>query len=396
MTTICTPQHLQYLCCAMAAAAFVLVLVRRQARSVEWRVLLLEIPIFLGTLMACIEAYEYYRTPADLLVSLILLELGVFARVYDACRDYRSESGILRHIGNLYILAGLVCALSSLAGLDWKLAILWIIPLALFACGYFFLRNRREAANVCKGLGLLISIAFISSMIYEMYAGGGAAGGARPLGSRFIPEIVRPSFVEQLNARNERVEALEAAQKRIIGERDRARAEQRGLEGKVGKEESERRESERKAAALEKAASAAEETVRRVKEENEGLQASLKKETEARTAAEGKLVELEKIKTAAKESLAATTEKLTDAAENLKKVVAERDGLKAELDALKSVVPAAGTPASGAEVQALAQQVREKEEQRTKVAAEVVRLQETLDKVRDALATAPPAPEKGK
>ena len=388
-----TRENLQYLCSAMAAVAMVFVLARRRACSIEWRILLLELPIFLVTLIACVLLGYEYRSPADLLAALVLVELGVFARVYDAFRDYRSETGSLRHLGSLYILAGLACAMSGFAGFP---VLLWIIPLGLFACGYFFMRNRRGAADLCKGFGVLITVGFVAWMIYDIHAGGGAAGGVRPLGSRFLPEIVRPSFVEQLNARNERVETLEASQKRLTEELLRERAEKRELEAKVEKEASGRKESERKVAALEKGTSAAEETVRRIKAENEQLQVALKKETEARTAAEGKLVELEKIKTAAKESLAATTEKLTDAAENLKKVVAERDGMKTELAALKSAAPAAGTPAPGAEVQALAQQVREKEEQRVKLSAEVARLREALEKVREALAAAPPAPEKGK
>lgn len=392
MTAICPREHLQYLCCALAAAALLCVLIRRWVRSVEWRVLLLELPIFFITLIACILAGYEYRAPADLLAALVLVELGVFARVYDSCRTYRSVSGTLRNVGNLYILAGLVCSLSHFARFP---VLMWIIPLGLFSCGYFFLRRRRGAANLCKGFGVLITVGFVASMIYDVNEGGDAALGIRPLGSRLLPEIVRPSFVEQLNARNEKVEALEGAQKRLADELRRSRAEQRELEGKVEKEASSRRESERKAAALEKAASAADETVRGLKAENEELRASLKKETEGRASAEGKLVELEKTKAAAKEGFSTINENLTLAAENLKKVVAERDGLKAELDALKSATPAAkGSPTPGAEVQALAQQVREKEAQRTTLAAEVARLQATLERVREALAGASTAPEK--
>jgi hypothetical protein len=393
MTMICPREHLQYLCCAMATLAVILVVVRRWVRSAEPRVLLLEIPIFLVTLIACIEAYEYFRAPADLCAALILVELGVFARVYDSRRAYRSVSGTLRNVGNLYMLAGLVCALSRFADFP---VLLWVIPLGLFSCGYFFLRRRRGAANLCKGFGVLITVGFVASMIYDVHEGLPPSRGLKSLRGRLLPEIVRPSFVEQLNARNEKVEALEGAQKRLADELRRSRAEQRELEGKVEKETSSRRELERKAAALEKAASAADETVRRLKAENEEMKAALKKETESRTSDEQKLVELEKIRTAAKESVSATTEKLTDAAENLKKAVAERDGLKAELDALKSAAPAAtGSPAPSTEVQALAQQVREKEEQRTALAAEVARLQQTLERVREALAVAPAASEKG-
>ena len=87
--------------------------------------------------------------------------------------------------------------------------------------------------------------------------------------------------------------------------------------------------------------------------------------------------------------------KIMPKVENLKKVIAERDALKAELGALKSAAPAAtGSPAPGPEVQALAQQVKEKEEQRTTLAAEVARLQATLERVREALAGASTAPER--
>jgi chromosome segregation ATPase len=242
---------------------------------------------------------------------------------------------------------------------------------------------------------VLITVGFVTSMIYDVHEGGEAARGMLPLSKRLLPEIIRPSFVEQLNSRNEKVEALEGAQKRLADELRRSRAEQRELKGKVENEASSRRESERKAAALEKAVSVADETVRGLKVENEELRVSLKKETEGRTAAEGKLVELEKTKAAAKEGFSTINENLTLAAENLKKVVTERDGLKAELDALKSSAPAVkGTPDPGPEVRALAQQVKEKEEQRTALAAEVARLQATLERVREALAAVSTVPER--
>ncbi len=387
MTMPLVREHLQHACCAMAALALVLLLLRRRARSSEWRILLLEIPIFLATLVAGVEAFEFFRAPADLLVAVLLVEIGILIRVFDARRGYRSASGTLRTIGGLYILAGLACGLSQRTGFS---AYWWLIPLGLFSCGYFFLRARRGAANLCKGLGVLVTVGFIASMLYDLQRGGASARwGPGPFGGGLLPEVVRPSFVMQLDAMNEKIASLQADRKRLAEDLRRSQAERRELEAKVGSESSSRTELERKAAALEKAAAAADDTIRRLKAENEEARARLNGETEARIAAERKLDDLDKLKTAAKEGVAATTKQLTDAAENLKKAVAERDAVKAELDALKAARPAAGVPAPGAEAQALARQVGEKEEQRVKLAAEVERLQETLEKVREAIAAAP-------
>lgn len=380
----CTREHLQYLCYALGAAAIALVCARRWARSVERRMLLIELPILFVTVIACVWAGLEFRASTDVLVALVLVELGVLARVYHAHRTYRSASGNLRNVGNLYILVGLVCILSHSADFP---GLLWLIPLAFFACGYFFLRNRRGLANLCKGCGALVALGFIASMVYDVYEGGTTGRGPRPARGE-LPEVVRPSFVEQLNARNEKVEALEGAKKRLAEDLQRVRAEQCEIEGQVEKEAALRQDAERKVAALEKAVSAAEEAARRLKAENEQLQAALKKEIEAKTTAEGKLIEFEKIKAAAKESVTATTEKLDDAAENLKKVVAERDGLKTELDALKAAAPAPGAAEGG-----LAQQLKEKEEARAKLAAETARLRATLELVREAVAGEPAALE---
>jgi chromosome segregation ATPase len=334
-----TREHLQYLCCAMAVAAMVFLFVRRRTRSTEWRILFMELPILLVTLIACILLSYERRSPVDLLTALILVELGVFARVYDACRDYRSESGKLRHIGSIYILAGLVCALSGFAGFP---VLLWIIPLALFSFGYFFMRGRRGAANICKGLGVLVSVGFIASIVYDAYEGGPAGRGAGRRAGGALPEVVRPSFVEQLHARNERVETLEAKQKQLVDDLQRAQAMQREAEGRLEKDAALLQGAVEKAAAMEKAAASADEAVSRLKAEHEEMAAAMTKEREARAAAEAKLGELEKTREAARESLAAITEKLTDAAENLKRAVAERDALKAELEALKAAAPVPG------------------------------------------------------
>ncbi len=334
-----TREQLQYLCCAMAVAAMVFVFVRRRARSIEWRILFMELPILLVTLIACILLSYERRSPVDLLTALILVELGVFARIYDACREYRSESGTLRQIGSIYILAGLVCALSGFAGFP---VLLWIIPLALFSAGYFFLRGKRGAANICKGLGVLVSVGFIASIVYDAYEGGPAGRGASRRAGGALPEVVRPSFVEQLHARNERVETLEAKQKQLVDDLQRLKAMQREAEGRLEKEAALRQAAVEKAAAMEKAAASADEAVSRLKTEQEEMAAAMAKEREARSAAESKLGEFEKTREAARESLAAITEKLTDAAENLKRVVAERDALKAELEALKAAAPVPG------------------------------------------------------
>ena len=376
-----SPDILNYSYCALLAAAFVLVMVRRAIHSPESRIAVLLLAIVLITLAGVLYAGFEYHAPPDLLLSLILIELGLFAHIYDSYRTFKSISGTLRNMGSVYIFGGIVCILSRVADFP---VLPWLIPLLLFSLGYFFFRRRRGLGNLCKGLGVLVSVAFIASMLYDIREGAVPARHRGLLKGRLLPEIIRPSIVEELNALNEKVIALEGERNRLRGELVRVHAEYAELEGRMKQEI-------RKLGEMEKAGAASAETAQKLSAEREALQGKLNRETAARSEAERKLAELESARAAAKEGFSTIEEKLNVAAENLKKVVAERDSIKAELDALKGA--SAGTPAAAAEGRApaaellsLRRQVKEKEAERAALEAEAARLKETLDRIRKDLA----------
>ncbi len=375
---------LNYAYCALLSAAFVFVLVRRAMHSPESHIAVLLLAILLVTLAGILYAGFEYRAPLDVLLSLLLIELGLFAHIYNSYKTFKSISGTLRNMGSVYVFAGIVCILSRFAGFP---VLLWLIPLLLFSLGYFFFRRRRGLGNLCKGLGVLVSVAFIASMLYDIHEGAAPPWHRGLLKGRLLPEIIKPSIVEELNTLNEKVIVLEGEKSRMRGELVRVHAEYAELEGRVKQEIG-------KLGELEKAAAAAAETAKKLGAEREGLQEKLNRETAARIEAERKLAELESARAAVKEGFSTIEEKLSLAAENLKKVVAERDNLKAELEALKGA--SAGTPAAAAEGRApaaellsLRQQVREKEAERAALAAEAARLKETLDRIRKELAPEP-------
>ncbi len=374
-----SPIALSYLYYALLSAALVLVLVRQAIHSPEPRIAVLLIAVVLITIEAALYFGFECNVPPDLLLSIILIELGLFAHIYDSYRTFKSISGALRNMGSVYIFAGVVCILSRVAGFP---VLLWLIPLLLFSLGYFFFRRRRGLGNLCKGLGVLVSVGFIASMLYDIREGAIPSWQGGLLKGRLLPEIIKPSIVEDLNALNEKLIVIEAERNRLRGELMRVRAEYAGLEGRVKQEI-------KKLGELERAGVASAETAHKLATEREVLQEKLNKETAARIEAERKLAELESARAAVKESFSTIEEKLNAAAENLKKVVAERDSIKAEIEALKGA-PAGTPPAAGAgvsltELQSLRRQVQEKEAERAALAVEAARLKETLEKIRNDL-----------
>ncbi len=379
-----SPDILNYTYCALLGAACVLILVRRVIRSQEAHVAVLLLAILLVTLAGGLYAGFQYQVSPDLLLAILLIELGLFAHIYDSHRTFTSISGRLRNAGSVYIFAGIVCILSRIADFP---VLLWLIPLLLFALGYFFLRRKRGLGNLCKGLAVLVSVGFIAAMLYDIYEGAAPPRHRGILKGYLLPEIIKPSIVEELNGLNEKVIALQGEKNQLKSDLARAQTERTALEAKSKQETLDLGE-------LEKSGAAAAETAKRLGAEREDLQEKLNKETAARAEAERKLAELESARAAGKEGFSTIEEKLNLAAENLKKAVAERDSIKAELDALKEASAGAPLPTSGpgsppAELDALRKQVQEKETARAALATEVARLKETLDKARKDLAPGP-------
>lgn len=382
-----SPDMLNYAYCALLGAACLLVLVRRAIHSPEANVAALLLAILLVTIAGGLYAGFQYSVSPDLLLAIFLIELGLFARIYDSHRTFTSISGRLRNAGSVYIFAGIVCILSRVADFP---TLLWLIPLLLFSLGYFFFRRKRGLGNLCKGLSVLVSVGFIAAMLYDVYEGAVPVKHRGILKGCLLPEIIKPSIVEELNARNEKIIALQGEKNRLGSELALVRAERAALDAKLKQETL-------KVGELEKSGSAAAEAVKKLGAENEALKENLSRETAARTEAERRLAEIERARAAVKEGFSAIEEKLKLAAENLKKAVAERDGIKAELDALKKATaaappyPTAGPGAPSAELDALRKQVQEKEAERAALAAEAARLKETLDKARKDLAPEPAA-----
>jgi hypothetical protein len=375
---------IQYTMYGIAAAAAILLVARRGIRSVERRIGVLLLILLLLTLDAFLIIGVEFLAPADLLLSLLLIELGVLARIYDSYRTFKSISGTLKNIANLYIFTGLVCLQSRLTDFPvW----LWAIPVLLFSAGYFFLRRRKGVANVvCKGLGVLVSVGFIASMLYDVREGAAPRLPTAEVGGRLLPEVVKPSIVDQLNALNEKVGAAEAEKKHLAENLDRSTAACRVLETKLAMETSARKEAEGQLATLRTSGIGGGEAVKRAMADVEDLQGIVKKEQAARAEAELKLAELEKAKTAAKEGFTAIEEKLNLAAENLKKVMAERDAIKAELTTLRNTpTPTPGVPPEAKEVLSLKSQLKQKDEELARLNAEARKLRETIQKVREAL-----------
>ncbi|MEJ2745101.1 MAG: hypothetical protein P8123_05360 [bacterium] len=383
-----TPELLNYTYCALLAAACLLLLARRVIRSPEGHIAALLLAILLVSLAGGLYAGFQYQVSPDLLLAGLLIELGLFAHIYNAHRTFTSISGRLRNAGSVYIFAGIVCILSRVADFP---VLLWLIPLLLFSLGYFFFRRRKGIGNLCKGLGVLVSVGFIAAMLYDVQEGAAPKRYCNMLKGRLLPEIIKPSIVEELNALNEKVIALQGERNRLKIELDRAQAERTALGTRLKQETL-------KLGELEKNGVANAEAVKKLNTEKEALQKKLGKETAARSEAERKLAELENARAAVKEGFSTIEEKLNLAAENLKKVVAERDGIKAELDALKRAtagtpVPTAEAGSASTEIDALRKQVQEKEAARAELAGELARLKEVLDKARKDLSAEPTAVE---
>ncbi|MCX6357910.1 MAG: hypothetical protein NT045_08585 [Candidatus Aureabacteria bacterium] len=322
---------IELVCCALLAASSVLVVVRRGVRAVEWRAALAILATIGVTVAYLVILGTRYGVPPDLLISVLLVELGVCAHVYDRYRTFHSVSGSLRNIGSIYLFVGVIGLLSRPTRFPMYL---WAIPVLFFSCGYFFFKRRRGAANLCKGLGVLVSVAFMASILYDIREDS-VPGAPHGYSRGRLSDIIRPSIVEKLNALNERVFTLEAEKVRLssdlAGERAAAAQARTTMNGERAAFESKRTE-------LEGALAAA----RNAQQEAQG---ALDRERGARAEAEQKLGEA---KAAGKEGFSALDEKLALAAENLKKLVAENEALKAEREALKSTPPPGGMPAGQA------------------------------------------------
>jgi regulator of replication initiation timing len=377
---------LNYTYCALLLAACVLLLVRRAIRSPEGHIAVLLLAILLVTLAGGLYAGFQYHVSPDLLISVLLIELGLFARIYDAHRTFTSISGTLRNAGSVYIFTGIVCIFSRIADFP---VLLWLVPLLLFSLGYFFLRRRKGLGNLCKGLGVLVSVGFIAAMLYDVHEGAAPSRRRGILKGRFLPEIIKPSIVEELNALNEKVIALQGDRDRLKGDLALVQTERAALDAQL-------KQATLRLGELEKSGAVAAAAVKKLGAENKTLKEKLDKATAAGAEAERKLAELESARAAVKEGFSAIEEKLDLAAENLKKAVAERDSIKAELDALKGATAGTPLPTSApggikAELDALKNQLREKEAERAALAAELERLKETLERARKDLEPKPTA-----
>ncbi|MDD5556092.1 MAG: hypothetical protein PHN82_02455 [bacterium] len=381
-------EFIQNVICGLAAAAFLLLLLRKAAGNAERRAGILVIAVLLFTVALLLGLgtgafAEDLLVPADVLIAVLAVVLGILIRVYDSHRTFRSVSGTLRNIGNLYVFTGLVCLLSRLTEFP---VILWAIPVVLFAAGYFFLPRRKGLANVlCKGGAVLVSVGFIASMMYDIREG--VTPGRRPviMRGKILTEVVRPSLVDEMNILNERIAAAEAAQKKLAAGLDRARAESLDLEARLSAADAARREAESKLESIQRTSAEADAAVRRAAGERDEILAELERERAGRAEAERRLADLEKAREAAKESFTAIDERLTLAADNLKKVVAERDALRAELETARAGAEPAAPPE---ELEALRRQLAGSEAAQKRLAAEAAALRETLDRVRSALAGA--------
>ncbi|MCX6355766.1 MAG: hypothetical protein NTZ78_12820 [Candidatus Aureabacteria bacterium] len=367
-------------CAGIGAVAFILLLVKRSVKVIERRVALTLLSILLTTLAYLLYSGYQYRVSPDLLASLMIIELGVFARIYDSYRTFRSLSGTLRNLGNIYIFAGVVCLLSRSTGFS---PLLWALPVILFSLGYFFMKKRRGLGNLCKGLGVLISVAFVASILYDARAGAIPGQGAALLRGHLLPDIMNPSFVEELNALNKKLSVADAEKARLSEkliltkkESEKLTQEKNAIEGKLA-EMGKARANE----------SSERETL---KTEKQKLQELLNKETAARNDAKHKL---EEAKVAGKEGFTAIEEKLKLAADNLKKVMEEKTALTAELQSLRAASPMATPGSQSVDVQEMKKRLADREGELAAVTLERDRLKKIVGKIEDALPTGMPSPQ---
>ncbi len=350
---------IQFSICALAAISLI---IGKLSRLPDRRIFLFLLTAFLLTLTALLQFEREHWILASTVISILLIELGVFAYIYDHYRVHRSVSGNLRNMGALYIFIGVVCFLSRLANFP---VLFWSIPIILLALGYFFLRRRRGLASLCKGAGVIVSVAFVASMVYDIREGALPTHKPIPLRDRLLPEIVKPSFVDELNKLNERLSLMEKRDKELTEQLLVKNAKSKELQTGLDVAVAGRKEAEQK----------------------------LKAAEQEKAAVEQKLAEFEKAKSAAKESFSNIEEKLNQAAENLKKAIQERDELKAEVEKLKATstpMPMPGAESTVAleqEVKSLKQQLQQKEEDRSRLALELDKLSKVLERIREALVT---------
>jgi len=367
-------------CAGIGAVAFILLLVKRSVRVIERRVALILLSILLTTLAYLLYSGYQYRVSPDLLASLMIIELGVFARIYDSYRTFRSLSETLRNLGNIYIFAGVVCLLSRSTGFS---PLLWVIPVILFSLGYFFMKKRRGLGNLCKGLGVLISVAFVASILYDARVGATPRQGAALLRGCLLPDIMKPSLVEDLNALNKKLSVVEAEKARLSEELIQTRKESEKLTR-------EKNAIEGKLAELEKVRANESSEREKLKTEKQRLQELLNKETADKNDAEHKLDEA---KVAGKESFTAIEEKLKLAADNLKKVMEEKTALTVELQSLRVASPAATPGSQSPEVQEMKKRLADRERELAAVTSERDKLTKIVGKIEDALPPATPSPQ---
>ena len=165
------------------------------------------------------------------------------------------------------------------------------------------------------------------------------------------------------------------------------RAECTDLSAKLEMESARRKDAEQKQLELTRTKADAVEKLKESVKANEDLIKKLKETDKAKTTAE---TEYEKAKTTGKQSFSKFEEQLNKAVEDLKKAVAERDEFKAKLEALKAAATTAPPPESvellKAEVQSLSQKLAEKEAEQVRLDAELAGTNNTLEKIRAALA----------
>lgn len=296
---------------SMAVAGIVLIVISRFLRHRERRAGLTLIGVIIISCAFLLYLGREQRFELELLLPIFLIELGAIAYLYDTCRTYRSVTRNLKNIGSVYIYTGIVCLLSWLSEFP---IILWYIPLLLISFGYFFLPKRRGLANFCKGAALLFTVAFTASIVYDAREGALPSKKTISIRERLLPEIMKPSIVEELNKLNEKLLAVQQEKDQLNELLLQKKAECRELKGKLEGEATVRSETEQKIAELERKNATLEETITRLEEEAQ--------------------VKLEK----AKERFKEIEEELQRAAENLKKVVKERDELKEEVTRLSAAV----------------------------------------------------------
>ena len=165
---VISPELLRLVCCVLGAITLALIFIGRTLHSRERRVFALLLSILMISGGYLFVTWYVYQIHLEAIIAVLLIELGIFAYVYDAYRPYHSTSHKLRNLGSIYIFIGFGVLLSLATNFYiWA----WIVPIVFLSLGYFFIKRRRGLANLFKGAGILVSVAFIASMIYDVKEG---------------------------------------------------------------------------------------------------------------------------------------------------------------------------------------------------------------------------------